>query len=362
LWIVDLLIHRKILRLARCRDFTPYIDTALGSPQPRPSMSFQPPRVFCVLALCAASCSNAVETPPSNGQGGAIMGGASSDAGSSSTLGGSDLAGNGGVLVAGANLGGNAGTPSVSGVGGTAGIGGAAAPSGGTGGTPTASGGAESAGCIGLFCEDFESGKLDPAVWTQQANGGQTLKVQTDVVAHGKHAVQFHGLPNVVSYDFIIARNVPASLNGHHFGRAYFQVTPKPPEKHTEFLFAGTSGFPKLKYLEVAESGLGWQLTYVQQVAPTGETYTPATGSLPLAKWSCLEWEMNDTPDQIRVSVDGASAVKFDDITFMGKSSGLVGGFTDFGFGFYIWHPATYVFDVYYDDIVLDTKPIGCLP
>ena len=43
--------------------------------------------------------------------------------------------------------------------------------------------------------------------------------------------------------------------------------------------------------------------------------------------------------------------------------SGLIGAFTDFGFGFYDWHqtgrPA---FDLYYDDIVLNTERVGCLP
>ncbi len=33
----------------------------------------------------------------------------------------------------------------------------------------------------------------------------------------------------------------------------------------------------------------------------------------------------------------------------------------DFGFGFYDWHPGNFPFDVYYDDIVLDTKRVGCL-
>ena len=46
---------------------------------------------------------------------------------------------------------------------------------------------------------------------------------------------------------------------------------------------------------------------------------------------------------------------------FNNMTSGLVGGFTDFGFGFYDWHPGGFDFDVYYDDIVLDTKRIGCL-
>jgi hypothetical protein len=46
---------------------------------------------------------------------------------------------------------------------------------------------------------------------------------------------------------------------------------------------------------------------------------------------------------------------------FDGKSTNLVGGFSDFGFGFYDWHPNN-AFDLFYDDIVLDTKRVGCLP
>jgi hypothetical protein len=214
--------------------------------------------------------------------------------------------------------------------------------------------------CKGLFCEDFESGKLEASIWNLQANGGQSVEVQKEVVAHGQYAVKFHAVPNVVSYDFIITKSASTALRGHHFGRAYFQVTPKPPQQHTEFLFAGSAGFPKLKYLEVAETGLSWQMTFVSLVAPTGETYGFG-GAVPLADWSCLEWEMNDSPDEITVFVGGAEASAFKKIAFNGTSSGLVGGFVDFGFGFYAWHPASYAFDVYYDDIVLDTKRIGCL-
>jgi hypothetical protein len=269
----------------------------------------------------------------------------------------------GGAAVAGAGAGGAqdvGGAPSVAGAGGatgSAGMGGASV--GGSGNAGTAGAGVKD--CAGLFCEDFESGALDLTRWNWQANGGQTVKVQSEQAAHGKYAVQFHGAPNVVSYDFIITKQAPAGLHGHHYGRAYFMVTPKPPQKHTEFLFAGSSGFPKLKYLELAESDLDWQLTFVQEVAPTGETYQGSSKAIPLAHWSCLTWEMNDSPDQISVSVDGAAQTSFDSITFGGKTTGLVGGFTDFGFGFYAWHPATYAFDLYFDDIVLDTKPIACL-
>jgi hypothetical protein len=214
-------------------------------------------------------------------------------------------------------------------------------------------------GCPGLFCEDFERGAIDPTIWSVQANGGQTVTVQTKVVAHGKYAAEFHANPNITSYDFIITKDAPAALRGHHFGRAYFNVTPKPPAEHTEFLFAGTAGFPKLKYLEVAGIGTEWQLTYVDLIGG-GESYASG-GSAPDAQWICLEWEFNDTPDQATVFVNGVQSYARDSIVFMGQATGLVGGFTDFGFGYYAWHPASYAFDIYYDDIVLDTTRVGCL-
>jgi len=220
-------------------------------------------------------------------------------------------------------------------------------------------GDASSGGCPGLFCEDFEHGTLDPTVWNVQASGGQTVAIQTKVVAHGKYAVQFHANPNITSYDFIITKNAPAALRGHHFGRAYFNVTPKPPAEHTEFLFAGTAGFPKLKYLEVAGIGTAWQLTYVDLIGG-GESYASG-GNAPDAQWICLEWEFNDTPDQVTVFVNGTQNYARDSISFKGQTTGLVGGFADFGFGYYAWHPASYPFDIYYDDIVLDTARVGCL-
>jgi hypothetical protein len=224
--------------------------------------------------------------------------------------------------------------------------------------------------CAGLFCDDFESGGIDPNLWNVRTSGGQTVVVQRANVAHGTYAVQFHAQPNIVSYDFIMSKSAPAELRGHHFGRAYFFVTPRPPAAHTVFLFAGSSGFPRFKYLEVAGMNNTWQLTSVDlagidansaSLPGTTEAFSSG-GALPLAQWICLEWEFNDAPDQIRVFVNGTQDFAFTSILLNGVSTGQVGGFTDFGFGYYAWHPATYVFDIYYDDIVLDTKRVGCLP
>jgi hypothetical protein len=289
-------------------------------------------------------------TPPANG-GGAALGGTGGASSGTMAAGGGAVNANGGAP---ANVGGTAANTT----------GGSATANGGSlanagGGSANAGAAGASVGCSGVFCEDFESGSLNPAVWNTETSGGQTVTVESTVTAHGKYAAQFHAKPNLESYDFIITKNAPAALRGHHFGRAYFNVSPKPPAEHTEFLFAGTAGFPKLKYLEVAGIGAAWQLTYVDLVGG-GESYASG-GDAPDARWLCLEWEFNDTPDQITVFVDGVQSYSRNSITFDNQSSGLVGGFSDFGFGYYAWHPASYAFDIYYDDIVLDTKRVGCL-
>jgi hypothetical protein len=343
------------------------------------------PRALWIVALlpCAVSCTasdtgggGGAAAHPAGGAGGdnetAGNGGASAGAVSRQPGGGAPVGGqpsggdaNGGLSNAGGLNGAGANNAGNAGVGGTA-----ASGSAGSAGSVLNGGGSASGGCSGLFCEDFESGAINPGVWNVKTSGGQTVVIQKTKAAHGSYAAQFHALPNVLSYDLLITKNAPPGLRGHHFGRAYFYVTPKPPAQHTTLLWAGSSGFPTFKRLEVATINAGFQLTSVNQTGinsgsaalpGTTETYS-AGGNLPVQQWICLEWEFNDAPDQARVFVNGTDSFDFTNIVLDGKSTGQVGGFSDFGFGFYAWHPASYVFDVYYDDIVLDTKRVGCLP
>jgi hypothetical protein len=45
---------------------------------------------------------------------------------------------------------------------------------------------------------------------------------------------------------------------------------------------------------------------------------------------------------------------------YQGKTSGIIGLFDTFGIGFHDGHPAKALDVYYYDDVVLDTKRIGC--
>ena len=322
--------------------------------------------------------------------GGAGTGGAppgtTGSAGDAGSVGGAGAAGtsNGGGGAGG--LGGQAGSAGSAGTaGGKGGTAGQAA--GGSGGdSPTIDGGAGGAArCPGLLCEDFESGSIDPAKWDTSSKGG-TLAVQTQQVAHGKYALHLQGLGSGSDdWATLFAKNAPAALkSATTFGRAsmYFSAAVS-ASLHIQFSFAGSNGtgsgtgpapLTKLRYLEVGSYNGQWQLSMdIHDVAPTIEHSAYAGTNIPTNQWVCVEWELEDQPERITLWVGGTQAGVFDNMhinyssngtksggtLYQGKNSGIIGVFDTFGIGFHDWHPAK-AFDVYYDDVVLDTKRIGC--
>jgi hypothetical protein len=214
-----------------------------------------------------------------------------------------------------------------------------------------------------LFSEDFESGTLNKDLWTQQITGNNTLDVQSEKSAHGKFALHVRcPEPSNKTLAFIMANKIPGALKQHHFGRAYMFITPQLPARHSILVMASTPGFPKNKYEEVASANGKWQLTYVDLTGTKMKEDYHAAGSMPNNKWFCLEWEFNDHPNHSTIWIDGQQILGTD---FLSKSTkattDLVGGFTNYAFGFKLWGAAPAPFDLYFDDIALDTKRIGMI-
>jgi hypothetical protein len=258
----------------------------------------------------------------------------------------------------------------------------------GVAGSAGSAGAAGTSACSGLLCEDFELGQIDATKWDVKTGNGGTIEVQAETVAHGKYALHVHALASQTDdYALIVSKNAPAALNATHYGRANFLITPKPlTSGHTSMVFAGVNGtgsangpgpFQKLRYMEVANINGGWQIGFdLLDISPLIEevAYPQGSPQVPTMAWSCFEWEFSDTPDTVNLWVDGKAIGTFDDQhvsyppghtpgtpLYDGTSSGLIGGYQLFGFGFHDWHP-NQPFDLYYDDIVLDTKRVGCTP
>jgi hypothetical protein len=363
--------------------------------------------VSLFLAACSPSASTSSGTTGKGGSGGeagsiggAGGGGGTGAASASGGAGGTSAsAGSGGTTASGGSAGTttsrggqggaggtSSGTADTGGSGGSGGTAGAAGPDGGqagAGGTPTGGGGASA--CPGLVCEDFETGSIDPAKWDTSSKGG-TLVVQAQQAAHGKYALHVQGLASGSDdWATLFAKNVPAALkSATTFGRAsmYFSAGVS-ASLHIQFSFAGSNGtgsgtgpapLTKLRYLEVGSYNGQWQLAMdIHDVSPNIEDSAYAGANIPTNKWVCVEWELEDQPERITLWVGGNQAGVFDNTHisyssdgtksggtfYQGKTSGIIGVFDTFGIGFHDWHPAK-AFDVYYDDVVLDAKRIGC--
>jgi hypothetical protein len=344
------------------------------------------------VSLALAGCGSSPSTSSTSGTGG-VAGSATGGQGTGGRnaeggTGGTAIPGTGGAAGAGATAGPGPGT---AGAGGAAGTGGGAgtrgsggggaggAHTGAAGGGGSRAGGRGAAGCPGLVCEDFESGAIDAQKWDTLTSGG-TASVQTQQVAHGTYALRLHGLGSGSDdWAILVAKNVPAALKGTTtFGRMnVYWGAEAAVSLHAQFPFAGSNGpgtggvgpapFPKLRYLEIGSYFGGWQLGMdLLDVSPTVEVVSHPSGKWPTNKWFCMEWEFEDQPDRITLWVDGTQVGTMDSTNagsngalYQGKNSGIIGAFDTFGVGFHDWHPAK-VFDVYYDDVVLDAKRIGC--
>ncbi|HET6282239.1 MAG TPA: hypothetical protein VFH73_14840 [Polyangia bacterium] len=263
---------------------------------------------------------------------------------------------------------------------------------------------AEPGACPGLFCEDFEQGQLDPARWDTQVGGSGVAMVQQQTVAHGKYALHVHDSGAVGNFATILTKNVPMALQGAgpFFGRVYLYTAVSLGGTHIQLGFAGTTRDPNVapkittsttvtttsptkainfNYMEFAYFASSWQLGFdLFNPAPSianrfveEASYPPARDRYPAATWSCIEWQFGDDPVSMVLWVDGkqmaqlnaahidfSTAARMPGSVLNGQSSGIIGGFSFYGFGIHNWGPSAAV-DTYYDDLVLDTKRVGCL-
>jgi hypothetical protein len=226
-----------------------------------------------------------------------------------------------------------------------------------------------------VFTEDFESGKIDPAVWDQRVTGTATAAVEPVDGAHGKYALHIH-YPDMAarSYAFLVAAHLPDSVRTHFFGRAYMKITPGLGTTHNPLIFAGEPGWPISKFNEIGAYRGDWMPSYQENKSPAGQgrgevTYRSDTPP-PFDKWFLLEWEFSDDPSSITIWIDGEKLIdtmngeKVDTVKFAWPKgsatvSGLVGGYQEFGFGARVWGAPPQGFDVYYDDIAIGASRIG---
>jgi hypothetical protein len=114
-----------------------------------------------------------------------------------------------------------------------------------------------------VLTEDFESGKIDPAVWDTRAKGAPTIAGEQVDGAPGKYALHIH-YPDMErgAYAFVVATHLPDAVRKHYFGRAYMTITPRIGQSHNPLIFTGESGWPISKFQEIGAYKGDWMPCY----------------------------------------------------------------------------------------------------
>jgi hypothetical protein len=280
---------------------------------------------------------------------------------------------------------------------GGAGTGGATAGNGGAGGTAGATGSGGSAGSAGdpcataLFCDDFEkytTNQTPGAPWSRQTSTGSTAVIDTAQFHSGAKSVKFvaaAGTGSKTAYLRLMSTSVLPVTPNIVYGRMMFRLESAPTgDVHWTFLegsgqIAGQNYHALYRYggqhpVMNGSTFVGSQLMAnydtpdsYSGTGPSSDCWKHANKVVvPVAKWSCAEWQFDGTTNTMRFWLDGAAV---DTLTVTGTGEGCVNQPSN-----YVWTAPTFdrmdlgwesyqqddARTIWIDDVVLSKTRVGC--
>jgi len=332
------------------------------------------------LALPAVACRS------SGGPGATNTGGTPGVTGSGGSAGGAGGGQSGGAVATGGN-----GTGGGAGVVGTAGNG-----AGGASSTGGAAGGSSGDPCAtAIFCDDFESyaaGQAPGGNWTKATNLG-TVAVDDTQSRSGKKSVKFTTPSSSGSKTAYIrlgnatGKTVFPAPGNSFFGRMMFRLESAPTASVHWTLLEGSGLVPGKTYhalyryggqIPVMQGstfvGSQWMANYETPDSyggngPSSDCWSHSSKVVvPVAKWSCVEWQFDGPNNTMRLWLDGAAVPS---LTVSGVGQGCVNQPATFA-----WAAPTFdrldlgwesyqaddARTVYIDDVVISATKVGCPP
>jgi hypothetical protein len=205
-----------------------------------------------------------------------------------------------------------------------------------------------------LFCDGFESGAISGTNWPSgQQQPGQTLFVDGTRPYRGAYSLHM---------------KLPAqSGNNEIIGQILTQTAlPVDPVYVRVFMFLPT-GFPadSSEILDIESSGAYFgliaplpNLAYTSFGIPGPTVMSTEIITMPRNRWVCLEWQVtNSSPNAtMKLSVDGTPWTSMTQ-----TMPHITNGVTGWIIGIDVTPSvSTVAMDVWYDEIAVDNKPIGC--
>jgi hypothetical protein len=206
-----------------------------------------------------------------------------------------------------------------------------------------------------LLCDGFESGEIDPSIWSipnpptsfqvamvDQINpfrGAWALHIRVGMLDAGETADPQISETRTFS---------PPPSTSRFYVRAYFWLSALPGVQIDNFMTGSAADYSS-EYVGAAADGTLTLTAYDH--ADGGVVFGHATTDLPAATWTCLELEMD-------TAANGGSQLTVDDDASLPEPA-TVPALTSMAFGINITGP-TAVLELYIDEIAISETYVGC--
>lgn len=208
------------------------------------------------------------------------------------------------------------------------------------------------------FCDSFEGAVVDGTKWTIENNGANTVSIDTQQKARGNKSLKLHlvGSTNF-QYAWLSTTKVFPALGAHVFGRMFYRVE-KLPTKNMHWTTIEITGPLANGNTALLRYGGEYDNFMANYVANGGETAKFSKTPVPVATWTCLEWEYQQSNDTMRLWADETLIA---DVELVNDPKWVHPVYEKIYVGWQNYQPNLVVpMNVWVDEVALDGARIGC--
>jgi hypothetical protein len=209
-----------------------------------------------------------------------------------------------------------------------------------------------------LLCDGFESGTIDPLIWDQGTTTTLGTVAPDMTRAHrGQWSLHLHlnavasGGTGIATVGELHTFNPPGKT---FYIRGWYYFQPAASTAVATLFDASQVGGGSGVSLAIDHDGLS-----IYDGFNANNYVASTTPKVPLGAWTCLEWEVDTaTPNQMHAWLDGTQVTQLD-LTESTTNANPIASL-DVGLAIYPPNVATGALDVWLDDVIVDSAPIGC--
>ncbi len=211
------------------------------------------------------------------------------------------------------------------------------------------------------LCEDFESATVgaspNSTLWSVAKANADTVQISTTQAARGSKSLHIHASNSGSQHAMIVNTSAFPFANNMFWGRAFVYFNSAYPSNHTTYMAAGPNPNPRYEWLRYSSFGNG----HLGGNDSDPDNSAASNQSLARDAWSCVEWQFNPPNHKAYYYFNGQL---ISTLTIDAKHDNTTDlDFAQMEIGWELYNQDSAggaAWDMYFDEIALDNKRIGC--